>query len=85
MTANREMPGAGTPEFFAARQVAAELMIRALYQMHPQKELVRVYMERMLGQTLAQPYLVLHPGHADLVKSTAEGFLAPPLNQLPED
>jgi len=58
MTSSREKPAAGSPEFFASRQIASELMIRAMFQMHPNKALVETYLDRMLGQTLAQPYFV---------------------------
>ena len=62
MNERTEMPRAGTPEFFAARQVASELMIRALFQMHPNKEQVRLYLDRMLGMSLVQPGLLDQPG-----------------------
>jgi len=76
------MPVAGTPEFFAARQVAAELMIRALFQTHPNKELMQTYLERMLGMALVQPGLLAQPGVAALVKQVIAGFVEPP---PPED
>lgn len=84
MTSSREKPSAGSPEFFASRQVASELMIRALFQMHPNKALVETYLDRMLGQTLVQPYFVLNPGAADLVKETLESMRLPAPQEPPE-
>lgn len=77
MTQRTEIPEAGSPEFFAARQVASELMIRALFQMHPNKELVQTYLERMLGMSLVQPGLLMQPGTAALVKQVIAGFVDP--------
>ena len=84
MTSSREKPAAGSPDFFAARQVASELMLRALFQMHPNKEFVETYLDRMLGQTLAQPYFLLHPGSADLVKETLAAMRLPAPSEPPE-
>ena len=83
MNERTEMPRAGTPEFFAARQVASELMIRALFQMHPNKEQVRLYLDRMLGMSLVQPGLLDQPGVAALVKQVIAGFVEPPPTQEP--
>lgn len=85
MTEAQEKPVAGTPEFFAARQVASELMIRALFHLHPNKALVETYLERMLGQTLVQPYFLLNPGVAVLVKETIAGFVGPGPQEIPSD
>lgn len=85
MNTTPEAPQAGTPEFFAVRQVAAELMLRALFQMHPNRALVQTYLERMLGQTLAQPYFVLNKGAAALMKSTLSAMQDPPIPEAPED
>lgn len=85
MTQNTVMPAAGTPEFFAARQVASELMIRALFHLHPNKALVETYLDRMLGQTLVQPGLLMQPGAAALVKQVIAGFVAPGAPETPDD
>jgi hypothetical protein len=84
MTDSRKKPAAGSPEFFAARQIASELMLRALFQMHPNKDLVNTYLDRMLGQTLAQPFFLQNLGSADLVKETLENMRVPAPQYPPE-
>lgn len=85
MTDPRIKPAAGSPEFFGARLVASELMLRALFQMHPNKELVNTYLDRMLGQTLVQPYFLENLGAADLVKEVLDGMRFPAPQEPPED
>lgn len=85
MTESRKRPEAGSPEFVGARQVAAELMLRALFQMHPNKELVNTYLDRMLGQTLVQPYFLENLGSADLVKEVIDGMRFPAPQEQPKD
>ena len=84
MNEAQDKPAAGTPEFFAARQIASEIMIRALFHMHPNKELVQTYLERMLGMTLVQPGLVMQPGVAALVKEVVAGFVEPGPPETPD-
>ncbi|MBJ2162896.1 hypothetical protein IHV84_02765 [Acidovorax sp. IB03] len=77
MTEQSQTPTPGSPEFFAARQVATELMVRALFHMHPNKELVQTYLERMLGMTLVQPGMLKNPEMAALVKQVIASFVEP--------
>ena len=81
----QEKPAAGTPEFFAAQLIAGELMIRALFHLHPHKDQVEIYLDRMLGQTLTQPHYILNPGQAALLKDTLRRIRTPGPAETPED
>lgn len=80
-----DKPVAGTPEFFAAQLIAIELMTRALFQLHPNKNQVEIYLDRMLGLTLAQPHYILNPGQAALLKDALHRIRKPGPAEMPED
>jgi hypothetical protein len=79
-----DKPEAGTPEFFATQLIANELMTRALFQMHPNKNQVEVYLDRMLGQVLTQPHYILNPGQSALLKEVLDRIRNPGPAETPE-
>lgn len=67
----------GTPELLTAQLIANEIMIRALFQTHPNQIQVETYLDRMLYQILAQPYYILNPGKSRELKDAIERIRAP--------
>lgn len=80
MNEEREKVLLRTLELMAARTATCELMLRALFQTHPYREMARDYFESMLGQALAQPSFVTRPEYAEAARETAKLLteLAPP-------
>lgn len=52
--------------------------------MHPNKEMVQTYLDRMLGMTLVQPGLLMQPGVAALMKQVIAGFVEPGPPETPD-
>lgn len=74
-----------TMEKVAARSAAVELMVRALLHTHPNQKEAQLYAERMLGQSLAQPGLVLNPSGAANMKAAMAFLMQPPPSSLDLD
>ena len=74
-----------TMELIAARNAATELMVRALLHTHPNREAAQTYAERMLGQSLAQPGMVLNPAGAAYAKAAFAFLMQPPPPSLDPD
>ena len=74
----------GTVEFIGSRLAATELVTRALWVTYPNPQAALTYLERHLGQTLAQPQLLDRPDLRDAMKQYVEGLIRPAPTELPE-
>ena len=74
----------GTVEFIGSRLAATELVTRALWVTHPNPQAALTYLERHLGQTLAQPQLLDNPKISAAVREYVENLTRPAQANLPK-
>ena len=73
-----------TTEVMGSRLVAVELVLRALWVTHQNPQSALTYLERYLGQTLAQPQLLDNPRISAAVRECVENLTRPAPTNLPK-